>query len=117
MRGVSEAGVHPATCQPGISLEGAFPAGVPDPSNFQRMNKLHRSESTVGFPLLICFFLFIFHVLLSLWLFFLLFFLCFSFCSYSLVSTPGLQPHSPALSVIVRILGSLGVTLRSLSLM
>lgn len=67
---VSEVGVRPAARQPGVSLGGSLPCRHSRPSYFQRMNKLHRSKSTVGFPLLISFFLFIFHVLFLLWRFF-----------------------------------------------
>lgn len=38
---------------------------VPGPAYFQRMHKLHRRQSAVDAPLLICFFLFIFHAFFS----------------------------------------------------
>lgn len=75
----------------------------PDPLYFQRMNKFNWRESTVAFPLLICFFLFIFHVFFLLrlfsffWSFFsfllsLIFLLTHQVCS-SVTPPPPPPPH------------------------
>ena len=66
------------------------------PLYFQRMNKLNWSESTVDFPLLICLFLFIFHVFSSLGLFSFFFFSLLSFSCWRAEYTRSVPPSLPS---------------------